>query len=110
MSSSKASFSASKPSSSTPPPQNKQEIKSTFNSKPKLLYVADSVGHTVSVKELENSSDYRIRTAKAYSSVYDDKARWPEANFTDFVKYALQNPGRDNFDVLVLSAPTSRYY
>ena len=80
-------------------------VKSSFNARLKVLYVADSLGHTASVKKLENFSNSRIRTARAYSSVDDNKARWPEHNFTDVVKYALGNPGRDKFDVLVMSSP-----
>ena len=50
--------------------------------------------------------DSRIKTVPAYSSVYNSSARWPEHNFTDVVNNALENPGRDNFDVLIMSAPT----
>ena len=38
--------------------------------------------------------------------MHDFNAKWPEQNFTDVVNYALTNPGRENYDVLVLSAPT----
>ena len=34
------------------------------------------------------------------------RARWPGSNFTDVARHALQNPGRDEVDVLVLAAPT----
>ena len=79
---------------------------SSFNSKPKVLYVADSVGHSASARILEEYSGSRIKTARAYSSVYDLKARWPERNYTDVVKDNLENPGRENFDVVVMTAPT----
>ena len=68
--------------------------------------MADSVGHTASIRHVEFCSDSRIKTARAYSSVYDDRARWPTYNFTDVVKYELENPGFQNFDTLVMSAPT----
>ena len=59
------------------------------------------------MRNLETFGNIRIRTARAYSSVYNEKARWwPEANFTDCVKYALENPGKEKFDILVMSAPT----
>ena len=58
------------------------------------------------MQSLEHFSNCRIRTAKAYSSVYDSQAKWPEYNFTDAVKYYLDHPGREHFDVLVTSAPT----
>ena len=79
---------------------------SSFNSKPKVLYAADSVGHSASAKILEEYSGSRIKTVRAYSSVYDEKARWPERNFTDVVKANLENPGREPFDVVVMAAPT----
>ena len=71
-----------------------------------MLYVADSVGHTASLPIIEIDNNCRIRKARAYSSVNDTRARWPKYNFTDVVKYALDNPGREKFDVLVMSAPT----
>ena len=80
--------------------------RSTFNLKPKVLYVADSVGHTTSANQLEEFSNTRIRTARAYSSVFDKRARWPKQNFTDVVKNNLKNHGRQQYDVLVMSAPT----
>ena len=97
---------SAKQTSSASTSSKESKTKSAFNSCPKILYVADSVGHSTSAKQLENSSHCRIRTARAYSSVHDINARWPECNFTDMVAYALENPGRDNFDALVLSSPT----
>ena len=64
------------------------------------------MGHTASMRKLENYSKCRIRTAGAYSSVHDTEARWPEYNFTECVKYALEHPGKEIFDVLLLYAPT----
>ena len=85
-------------SSGTKPP--------TFLSKPKILYVADSVGHSASLRSVELQQGCKIKSARAFSSVYDDRARWPKHNFTDVVKSCFENPGRENIDVLVLSAPT----
>lgn len=36
----------------------------------------------------------------------DDRARWPQYNITDVVNYTMKNPGVEEFDVLVLAAPT----
>ena len=58
------------------------------------------------MRNIENFSKCRVRTARAYSSTNDKSARWPKYNFTDVVSYALANPGRDDFDVVVMSAPT----
>ena len=89
-----------KPVKSTP------SSKSAFNCRTKILYAADSVGNTASVGTLEYFTDSRVRTIKAYSSVHDSSARWPKQNFTDVVKFALENQGRDKFDVADMSAPT----
>ena len=48
----------------------------------------------------------QIKTARAYSSVADVKAKWPKYNFTDVVNNNLRNPGVDSVDILVMSAPT----
>jgi hypothetical protein len=86
--------------------ESQPKQKSIFMSKPKVLYVGDSVGHTASMQQVEEGNFCRMKTARAYSSVYNKEARWPKYNFTDIVKYALDNPGREKFDMLVMSAPT----
>ena len=85
---------------------NKPKQNSKFLSKPKLLYIGDSVGHSASLRKLEEFQNCRIQSARAYSSVFDEKARWPEQNFSDVVKYSLQKSERDCPDVLLMSAPT----
>ena len=95
--STKASYVGSKPS-----PTSISKPKQ----KPKVLFVGDSVGHTANLRVLENFSNVQIKSARAYSSAYDKTARWPEHNFTDVVKYNLENHGREEFDMLVMSAPT----
>ena len=96
----------STPAPSKPSIEPSMKPKSLFLSKPKVLYVGDSVGHTANMKILEKDNNCRLRTARAYSSVYDDAARWPEYNFTDIVNYNLGNPGREEYEMLVMSAPT----
>ena len=81
---------------STSVASQKAKTKSIFNMKPKVLYVADPVGQTASIREVEKASRTRIKTAKAHSS----------ANFKDSVEYNLKHPGTDEFDVVVMSAPT----
>ena len=48
----------------------------------------------------------RIKSAIAYSSNNNNGARWPELNIADVVDQNLKNPGREEYDILVLSAPT----
>ena len=100
------SSTTSGPTSYKAKPSVKSKPKSSFNSKPKVLYAADSVGHTASIQHLEYSGNCRIKTVRAYSSVHDVNAKWPQYNFTDVVKRAIDNPGKDEYDVLVMSAPT----
>ena len=98
--------SSSKPANTTSSTSMRKNRKSLFNSCPKLLYVGDSVGYTASMRAVERFSNSRMRTATAYSSVHDSQAKWPKFNFTAVVENALKNPGKDDFEVLVLSAPT----
>ena len=48
----------------------------------------------------------RIKSAIAYSSNNNNGARWPELNIADVVDQNLKNPGREEYDIHVLSAPT----
>jgi hypothetical protein len=99
-------MSSSKPKVAPSTIKAKAKPPTAFLTMPKVLYIADSVGHTASLRQVEMSQNCRIKTAKAYSSDYDVKARWPKSNFTDVAKYALENSGKEKFDVLVMSAPT----
>ena len=78
-----------------------------FLQKPKILFVADSVGRNVQFNRLERATNIRIKTAKAYSSFEHKSARWPKLNVTDVTKKELtKNQYNDEYDALVLSAPT----
>ena len=59
----------------------------------KVLYTGDSLAHRANLRLIEESLKCRIRSVKAYSSVWDKAARWPEKNFFDVVKHHLNNPG-----------------
>ena len=94
-------------SSSPRPGRPSQSRKSTkFLRKFKTLYVTDSVGSSVSLREIELEQGCRIKTARAYTSVHNSMAKWPKLNFTDVVNDSLKNPGREDIEVLVMSAPT----
>ena len=84
-----------------------QRKKSKYLQKPKVLFIADSVGRNVEFRKVEKASNVRITTKKAYSSVKNKNARWPELNVTDVTRKEVNNVAHgDNYDVLVLSAPT----
>ena len=86
-----------------PPPPNQPKPNTEYQSKTKVLYVCDSVGRGVEFPRIEKELECTIRTAKAYSSVEDNRALWPASNFADVVKVELaKNP----IDCLVMTAPT----
>ena len=90
-----------------PPSSSLPKSKQTTNQrKPKVLYVGDSVGHTANLRLVEKSSKCIISSARAYSSTNENTARWPEKNFQNVVNNKLRNPGRQQYDILVMSAPT----
>ena len=93
-------------SSSVSTSSHSRRTKSTYLSKPKALYVTDSMGSSLSLREIEVQQNCRIKSERAYSSVYSRNAKWPKQNYTDVVKSRLQNSGRDQFEILIMSAPT----
>ena len=81
--------------------------KTVFLKKPKVLYIGDSIAHNTNFKHLENETDSRIRTRKAYSAVEDLKARFPHKNVAEITKVALTKTHKDDdFSHLVLAAPS----
>ena len=63
----------------------------------KVLYVGDSIAHRANLRLIEESLKCRIRSVKAYSSVWDKEARWPEKNFNEVVKHNLNNSGKEKY-------------
>ena len=93
----------------TSPPSftaSQQQSRSKFLSQPKLLFAGDSVANSANLRKLEKSHKLRIRSVRAYSSVYDKLAKFPSKNFKAVVADNLENPGRENYDILVMSSPT----
>ena len=84
----------------------KKKKKTSYMEKPRVLYIGDSVGHNANFASLEISTESRIKTAKAYSSVEDQKARWPRKNFSDVTPAVINTFKEDAYTHLVLSAPT----
>ena len=81
--------------------------KTKFLRKPKILFVGDSIAHSVDIAAVEMETQSRIRTKKAYSSIHDTRARWPCKNFSDVTPDALADTFEDDeFSQMVLSAPT----
>ena len=51
--------------------------KSSFLSKPRMLYVGDSVANNIDPRTIENKTGLRLRTVKVYSSTEDKRVKWP---------------------------------
>ena len=93
----------SKPAAKTSPPSVPPKRKTKYQEKTQILYVADSVGRNVEFPIVESEVRCTIKTAKAYSSDYDEAAKWPLQNFTKVTKDELE---KKSYDCLVMSAPT----
>ena len=65
--------------------------------------VGDSVAHNTNFRIVEKVTNSTIKTAKAYSSTWNERARFKHSNVTKVVKDELE---KSNFDHLVIAAPT----
>ena len=71
-----------------------------------IAYITDSIGGNVYIKELEQLTKAKFRTAKAYGSTRRSKEegfKFPDRNFTDVVPAVL---AASNVDVAVTMAPS----
>ena len=80
---------------SPPPPAMEDEVK--------VLCVADSIGSHCDFQSIEEATKVDIVTKRAYSSVEDMRAKWPESNFRDVVEVQL---AKGNYNHLVMQAPS----
>ena len=112
----KASLSQpAKQSSDIPPPPSSssassnnldsgsRQKKTEYQRKQRLLLVGDSLAHNTNFNKLEVVTNTTIKSAKAYSSVFDNSARFKHQNVTDVAKKEL---AKAPFKHLVLAAPT----
>ena len=89
------------------PKKKSRSKRSKYLMKPKVLYIGDSVAHNANFNIVEAETNVRVRTVKAYSSVYDKKAKWPKKNVTDVTPSALMKTWEeDEYTHLVIAAPT----
>ena len=85
------------------PSTNKQQ-----QQEKKILFVGDSISRNVDIERLQDVTQSKIVTARAYSSIYDTvenvakkSARFPGSNFTDVVPAELR---KGDYQTLVLQA------
>ena len=90
-----------------PKAASEKRKKTKFLQKPKILYIGDSIAQNADVAGLEIETQSRIKSKKAYSSINDRGARWPQKNFIDITPAALAKTHEgDEFSYLVLAAPS----
>ena len=90
------------PSSSTQP-----SSKTKYLQKPRILYVGDSVAQNIDPSIIERETGSRLTTAKAYSSIEDNRSKWPRKNAQEVTNKHLDEVfNKDEFEHLVLGAPT----
>ena len=68
-----------------------------------MLIVGDSLVHNSNFRLLESVTNTTIKTAKAYSSAWDNTARFSQQNVTDITKNELK---KSAYKRLVLGSPT----
>ena len=75
---------------------------------PKILLIGDSISTNVNIKALEEATEAKFVTAKAYTAIYDTEqneakmaAKFPKSNFTDVIPSELE---KGNFKTMVLQA------
>ena len=65
------------------------------------------MAHNANFANIEIETGCRIRTKKAYSSVRDSVARWPNKNISEITSKSLvDTPEEDEFTHLIVAAPT----
>ena len=103
---------SSPPTATQPPPRPRNPVTKTsrkthYTAKPRVLYVGDSIAQNVWKRHIEDKTKTRITTKKAYSSVHDKRAKWPQNNMKDVTEKALEEVNDDDqYQYVVLSAPT----
>ena len=102
--------SSSVPRSSSPrkEPKQKSNIKQAkrttpYLNKPNVLLVGDSLSQNLHFRRIETITNTTIKTAKAYSSVWDERAKFKHLNINDVSRDELK---KKQFDHLILAAPT----
>ena len=79
------------------------ETRTQYQRKKRVLVVGDSLAHNTNFRKVEIGTRSTIKTAKAYSSIYDDAAKYKHKNISDVTKKELEEA---SFNHLVMAAPT----
>ena len=83
------------------PPTHHVKKKTRYLSKPKILYIGDTVANNADFANVEKATNTRIRT------VNDKKPRYSYNNVTDVASVALADtPVEDEYEQMILAPPT----
>ena len=77
----------------SPHPKVQEEVK--------VLYASGSIGQNCDLQSISEDTQTNIVTVKAYSSVYDEKAYYPEKNFEQVIPKEL---GKQNYNHLIMQS------
>ena len=101
----KSSATSRIPSPKVPENDVKENVKpvTKYQLKPRVLIVGDSIAHNLEFRKVEIVTSTTIKTAKAYSSVWNKNARFKNSNISAVTKAELE---LSKYDHLVLAAPT----
>ena len=80
-------------------PRSEHQNKTGYQKKQRVLFVGDSLVHNTNFNMLEVVTNTTIKTAKAYSSAWDNHARFKEQNIMDVAKTELK---KSSFNQLVI--------
>ena len=71
--------------------------------KPRVLLIGDSIAHNANYRAVEKVTNSTIKTSKAYSSVWDNEARFKQQNVKDVAKKELE---KASFEYVILASPS----
>ena len=88
-------------------PKTKTNQQKRIKNKDKLLYLTDSIGRNIAFPPIEKKTGCIIKTATAYSSTRDQKAKHPEINLKDVARPELEKSDYDYVLIHNASVDTS---
>ena len=74
------------------------------STRPKILFIADSIGRNVDVRHLEEASNSLIYSVKAYGANYEADAFHPNLNF---IEASLKAPSNNNYSYAILQGSST---
>ena len=92
------------PSYRTTAPGQQKSTRLETSKRPKVLFIADSIGSNADIRHLEEATNSLIYTEKAYGSAYKPDALKPDENF---LQVASTAPKKRNYNFAVLQSSST---